>query len=949
MASSSVARLWEPRFIPSASLATAPEDIVVQILALLNVLDVLAVRRTCKRLYSITQARIVWLDLLRKSYRRRHLAPPDPQSTSIIPTHEIEKRAKRPFIFLHALADINSAKHQQTAWPIVTPSEEIAGGSNEDAGQSGIIAFEILPGGRWLFLVANRRTLGALHVPSGFHHRGPPRAVIFVWDLVLGTLRTRHSLPRAAHVAAIQLDATTSAVTVLVGLEKTRLEDPYFTALRMYLPPIGDDYEAVKRPTYAPPLPMRFEQAGGIKVSRTPRACTVHGNILAFADRAGNILFWDFIENSSSSIQVQGWPATKGKLLLVSNELVAVFNPASSTFSIHVIPPLVPLSFPGTGPQGQTAIAPIASAPLKRFRLPARNLILTFPKLRNRTTKVIPAPSDPSPTMSASSSATSSSGFASHEGSSSASSSGASGSGFHHEPTNTPQMAHPSISDPSAPHASNSLVSAYFLLFHPEDPANLHLGIIPYINPNEEEDVAPGSGDPDDGLGRASVEAVDGDLALAVANDEPDTAAGPSNDPNASIQQPADAGPAAPNNNNNNLNAEPTWLETLRCHDSTIAPIVPTVANHAPFLSTRDSFTFTTSKSKILYVGGTERILILRSTDEGVLEIFTTEAIWRRNWEAIHGPQQSPSNEPQSPAAASSSGRRRPEIAPWAEGDYQTLSYRATGEVWAACVDDLSGKVCMVAEDHNELYEIVVLDYGEGEGEQEKWRILTEEDLGGMTLRDSKGKGKARESEVRIDVKGKGKATVVGDDSGTPELDEDEEYGVGPSAIPSSAKGKQRAILDDNVDNYPPQLDDLEDDDEDDGVYVYKEEEEYHDEVEDDEDHEDDGVIDIEVDAGEDDEDVDPDIQVGLRYSESEYLNQYARDHHPSEQLDGAGPGGSGSGSRFNGLPSASSGSSSGLVDQRSHSEETQEWQLGVGNSSGALPPHSGQGPLRLR
>jgi len=50
-------------------------------------------------------------------------------------------------------------------------------------------------------------------------------------------------------------------------------------------------------------------------------------------------------------------------------------------------------------------------------------------------------------------------------------------------------------------------------------------------------------------------------------------------------------------------------------------------------------------------------------------------------------------------------------LGPYAEGDFQSLRFQTEGDIWAATVDDLSGKICLVVEGSEQI-QIVVLDYG---------------------------------------------------------------------------------------------------------------------------------------------------------------------------------------------------------------------------------------------
>lgn len=509
---------------------------------------------------------------------------------------------------------------------------------------------------------------------------------------------------------------------------------------------------------------------------------------------------------------------------MLSQHLFATFNPASSTFAVHAVPTLVPAQRPPAGGDGlgdhqnnmmpagyvndptlhpapmlplqqaaqpgpfpETPLPNGASTGIKRFRLPSRGLHITLP----------------------------------------------------------------SIVQASAFYPSNSYFPdpflAYFILVHPDNLGELHLGVIPEIDPFAEDAVEGVGNVTDDTDSDADSEVAllgvaaghQGDLAnlealvlaglpvpppapapplvpLPPQENDGTQEQNPDDDPvedplpglGPAPAQPPPAAPAGP---------EPTWLSTLRCVDS----------------ATRQTFA---QNGKILHVGPIDHsIAIIRSTDEGRIEIFTTTALHSKPQITVpprpgraaaqpradpfpglvpahnvplpalpfmpgHGPiipplprfayptvfhrhalpnlrsrasnlanssapgpsRVRPREEEDSPSPSATPNKRpritydqagpsttpafapepaprqrsftpadhayRPRtnphvrLGPYAEGDYQCLAYQSPGEVVAATVDDVSGKIALIVESY-ERHEVVVLDYG-----WDFWKVDTNEE-----------------------------------------------------------------------------------------------------------------------------------------------------------------------------------------------------------------------------
>ncbi|KAG8973323.1 hypothetical protein FRC05_008867 [Tulasnella sp. 425] len=556
------------RFIPTASLPGAPEDLLVYILSLLPVIDVLSVRRCCRRLYHITKARIVWLEALRRTYTRRHLPPlASPAITSKLPTVFLEHRATRPWRFLHALADIHSAKFRRTTHPIedliAHPPEE------EGRGRSGVIGFNLLPGGRWLCLVYNRRA-----------GQEPSKAVLVIWDTWRNRRLLSFPLHRSAHFAHFEYGEDGMSIEVVIGFDKTRQHDPFFNAMSISLA--------------KPDGGLQITSMLNLKVERTPRACSVHDHVLSSVDRLGHVTFWAWKESLFATTIVAGFPATKGKLMLLSRQHFATFNPASSAFAVHLVPLLTPLAEDPQPPapadvpraggmmrllkQGEDAVQAaasqqpppyyhlppptgISSMGIRRFRLPARSLNFTTPEK-----------------VAASSFYTSNAAFL----------------------------------DPFL---------GYVVLSHPDTPAQPYLGLIPAIDSGElddPEDLDPHDEDDEDDEPEEDEPAESDGVDSAPGTQEPQGVVSPHLPPapipailalphvSPVIDPPAQLGPPPVQPP---PDPEYKWLTTLRCVDST----------------TTDTFA---PRGRILRVGPLDHyVSILRSTEDGKIEIFTTAAL----------------------------------------------------------------------------------------------------------------------------------------------------------------------------------------------------------------------------------------------------------------------------------------------------------------------------------
>ncbi|KAG9039190.1 hypothetical protein FRB95_011775 [Tulasnella sp. JGI-2019a] len=531
----------------------------------------------------MTRSRIIWLQALQRLYSRRFLPPPT--RTSQISTPQLEHRATRGWRFLHALADISSAQYKETSFPVLEKDEERTSRlSLEDLHQDtrGIVAVYITPGGQWLSIMLNHK------IPSG----GGTKivvAMLVIWDLWRNQRVLKRPFPRPVHFANISMDDKSSGLELIVGFEKVRNEDPYFSA--MFVPLPGTSVSGKE---------LTIERLGGIKLARSPRACSVYGDLLAFADRLGNMCFWNWREQSSARIFVVGWPPVKGKIMLLAPHLLAVFNPASSSFAVFMVPPLKsvlpspaspePLADDSPPAQELTPVqppqplpnqnqnlhmhnhemTPPAQYPLARFRLPSRGLNICLPSSVRASAYLRRNSSFPEPFL------------------------------------------------------------AYFILIQPESPSVLHLGIVPELDAQMEE-----------GGQRASSIASDLsdgeiDLASNVADDgmEPQN---PSQPATGTVSPPLPPAPAPstvnlPQTGSPDLVAvpappaipadgplppemiEPSWLRTLRCTDST----------------TSETFS---SRGRILHVGPMDHSIgIIRATDDqsGRVEIFTSAAMYAK-------------------------------------------------------------------------------------------------------------------------------------------------------------------------------------------------------------------------------------------------------------------------------------------------------------------------------
>ncbi|KAG9015935.1 hypothetical protein FRB90_004142 [Tulasnella sp. 427] len=669
------------RFIPTASLAGAPEDLLVQILALLPVIDILSVRRCCRRLFHITKARIVWLDALRKSYARRHLPPlASPAITSKLPTVVLEHRTTRPWRFLHALADIHSAQYRRTTHPIedliAHPPEE------EGRGRSGVIGFNLLPEGRWLCLVYNRKA-----------GQEPSRAVLVIWDTWRNRRLLSFPLHRSAHFAHFEYGEDGTSIEVVIGFDKTRQHDPFFNAMTISLA--------------KPENGLQITSMLNLKVERTPRACSVHDHVLASVDRLGHVTFWSWRESLFGTMIVGGFPATKGRIMLLSRHHFATFNPASSAFAVHLVPLLTPLAEAPQPPapadvpraggmmrllkQGEDAaqaaasqqpppyyhLPPptgMASMGIRRFRLPARSLNFITPDK-------VPA----------------SSYF-----------------------TSNASFVEPFL--------------GYVVLSHPDAPSQPYLGLIPAIDfgeldapepldPHDEEDDDDDDDEPEEDEPGGESDAVDS----APATQEPQVAS--PHLPPAPVPALLALVPPPPGDmtaglrsmlfGNRHAHAPGAGPSGSQSQTSGAGPSQPR-ASSAPSTSPVDV-------NDIVAQVDLEAIMteIGRAGPSGSGSGSSSSSRPPLSMLGLHPQPRAPSL-PSAPLSglSSPSSIRSNLIEPtqslnphsrmgaYAEGDFQHLDYQAPGEVWASTIDDVSGKVCLVVENIEERPEIVVLDYG---------------------------------------------------------------------------------------------------------------------------------------------------------------------------------------------------------------------------------------------
>lgn len=227
------------RFVPSASLANAPEDVLVQICALISTLDILALRlvrelitktprplisrhstavdsgQCSQRLYHITQSRIIWLQALQRLHARRFLPPPI--KTSQVSTPQLEYRATRSWRFLHALADISSARYHQASFQVLDQDDERTTRPAQDDQHDtrGVVAVYLTPGGRWLAIMLNCKLgKGSRTVV----------ALLVVWDLWRDVRVMKRSFVRPVHFANIRIDDKAAGLELIVGFEKVRNE-----------------------------------------------------------------------------------------------------------------------------------------------------------------------------------------------------------------------------------------------------------------------------------------------------------------------------------------------------------------------------------------------------------------------------------------------------------------------------------------------------------------------------------------------------------------------------------------------------------------------------------------------------------------------------------------------------------------------------------------------------
>lgn len=208
---------------------------------------------------------------------------------------------------------MHAAKFRRTTHPIedliAHPPEE------EGRGRSGVIGFNLLPGGRWLCLVYNRRA-----------GQEPSKAVLVIWDTWRNRRLLSFPLHRSAHFAHFEYGEDGMSIEVVIGFDKTRQQYvlPLFHSLltcllgltrRMDSDPF---FNAMSISLAKPDGGLQITSMLNLKVERTPRACSVHDHVLSSVDRLGHVTFWAWKESRFATTIVAGFPATKG----VSSHLV---------------------------------------------------------------------------------------------------------------------------------------------------------------------------------------------------------------------------------------------------------------------------------------------------------------------------------------------------------------------------------------------------------------------------------------------------------------------------------------------------------------------------------------------------------------------------------------------------------------------------------------------------
>lgn len=332
------------------------------------------------------------------------------------------------------------------------------------------------------------------------------------------------------------------------------------------------------------------------------------------------------------------------EIALLSNTYFASFAPTSSTLIVHNVPPLLRLfdnadsgvddDEPAGGEEEETeplvSYAPPsvsnASEGVKRFRLPSRNLELTFPER-------IPA------------------------------------SSFYHDNAQFPEP-----------------FLAYFVASHPESSSDIHLGLIPDISLKNELTEHEEHSQSQQLHGQP----------LGPANN----AAG------LHVGHPPNLGPAE-------IPSVPDaeWLPTLRCVDT----------------SSGDALR---SEGSILWCSSLDHSIAVLRVQRGCwLEIFTTSALHAKTEVVPPGSVEAlasiaPITMPPLPPSATVNPHSRFER--HVEGDYQVLQYRLYGDIGAATVDEVSGKIALVVRSEGRI-SLVTLDYGWNfwkpeENEEMEWR-----------------------------------------------------------------------------------------------------------------------------------------------------------------------------------------------------------------------------------
>lgn len=145
-------------------------------------------------------------------YSRRYLSPLTPPTvTSQLSATQLEHRATRSWRFLHALADIASARYHKSSYLVLDQEEKFTRPHPEDDTR-GIVAVHLAPGGRWLSIMLNCKV------------NGVSAAMLVIWDLWAGRRVLKRPFLRSVHYAHIRLDESSTGLEVLAGFEKSRSE-----------------------------------------------------------------------------------------------------------------------------------------------------------------------------------------------------------------------------------------------------------------------------------------------------------------------------------------------------------------------------------------------------------------------------------------------------------------------------------------------------------------------------------------------------------------------------------------------------------------------------------------------------------------------------------------------------------------------------------------------------